>query len=226
MSDLKKKLKTKRYPTYLKVFIDLSLISFLFFSFRWLELNELFVFDLTKVVLISSFWLSIAYLSGIYRSLTRYFNFSELYWISLFVALITTSIFLATTDFRFERLLIIGGTLFFALVPYRLFIKYFFTPEREQKNAPNTMIFGAGITGMYLKRSLIDSPHFNFIGFIDDDPKLKKRKIDGVEVFELSDELKMFIQKNNVKKIVLSKDNLTSNQRQFLINYFKEFNLK
>ena len=179
MSNLKKNLKTKRYPTYLKVFIDLSLISLLFYSFQWLELDELFVFDFTKVIFISTFWLVIAYVAGIYRSLTRYFNFSELYWISLFIAFITVSLFLVTSDFRFERLLIIGGTLFFALVPYRLFIKYFFGPEKEESNAPNTMIFGADMTGMYLKKSLSDSPHYNFIGFIDDDPKFKKRKIFG-----------------------------------------------
>lgn len=226
MSSFKEILKATKYPPYLKLVIDLSLIGLLFFIYPFLNLNELFVFDLRKVLVISSFWLLIAYFSGIYLSFTRYFNFHELKWFSIFILLIMVSLFLSAKDFRFERLLIIGATLIFALVPYRLFIKHFFASEKKKQNAPNAMIFGAGESGLYLKRSFFNSPHFNFIGFIDDDPSLKRRKIDGVEVFDLSDRLKSFITKNKVKNVVFSTDKITSNRRQFLINYFKELNLK
>lgn len=226
MVEIKDILKASKYPSYLKVIIDLSLIAILFYAYPLLNLNELFVFDLRKVVFISSFWLLVAYFSGIYRSFTRYFNFNELKWFLLFIAFIMFSIFLTSTDFRFERLLIVGATLFFAMVPYRLFIKHFFASEKKKLNAPNAMIFGAGVNGLYLKRSFFNSPHFNFIGFIDDDPSLKRRKIDGVEIFDLSDGLKSFIMKNKVKNIVFSTDKITSNRRQLLINYFKELNIK
>ena len=56
MTDLKEILKATKYPPYLKVIIDLSLITILFYAYPLLKLNELFVFELGKVVFICSFW--------------------------------------------------------------------------------------------------------------------------------------------------------------------------
>lgn len=219
-------LRSVKYPPFIKVIIDFFIIVSFFYFFKLLNFNDLFHFELVYVIPITLFWLLTAYFIGVYKSFTRYFNFNDLKFFSVFILMLSVSIYFASQDRRLERFLIVVSTLIFSLTPYRFFIKHFFALEPNKSLAPNAMIFGAGVSGLYLKRAFFNSVHYNFIGFIDDDPDLISRKIDGAKVFTIGHRLEKFISQNDVKIVVFSTDKIISARRLFLLNYFKELNLK
>ena len=56
--------------------------------------------------------------------------------------------------------------------------------NENRKKLINVLIYGAGSAGKKLKISLDNSPVYKVRGFVDDDLKLQKSKIKGLEVFD------------------------------------------
>lgn len=80
----------------------------------------------------------------------------------------------------------------------------------EYKSPKNTLIYGAGDSGMLTYATIINSlnNNANIIGFIDDDKKKRRKKYDRVKVYLPSDITSEFIEKNNIKEIIVSIHNI------------------
>jgi FlaA1/EpsC-like NDP-sugar epimerase len=95
----------------------------------------------------------------------------------------------------------------FILLTSRLFIKavyhtLFLKPESVQ----NTMIFGAGRLGM-IALNVIESENLltnNVVGFIDDNPKLHGKKINGIRIYSAIEAENKIIKKKRVKEIIIA----------------------
>lgn len=95
----------------------------------------------------------------------------------------------------------------FILLTSRLFIKaiYYFLflkPESVQ----NTMIFGAGRLGM-IAHNVLERENqlsYNVVGFIDDNPNLHGKKINGVRVYSAFEAIEHFLAKKKVKEIIIA----------------------
>jgi len=95
----------------------------------------------------------------------------------------------------------------FILLTSRLFIKaiyhsLFLKPESVQ----NTMIFGAGRLGM-IAHNVLERENqlsYNVVGFIDDNPNLHGKKINGVRVYSAYEAIEYVLVKKKVKEIIIA----------------------
>jgi UDP-GlcNAc:undecaprenyl-phosphate GlcNAc-1-phosphate transferase len=76
---------------------------------------------------------------------------------------------------------------------------------RNQKGE-HTLIYGAGVGGQFALKE-IENNHdlgLKLVGFVDDNPRLKGRKIKGYPIFGGKEALEAVIQKQGIKKIIVS----------------------
>ncbi|MGD2127386.1 MAG: glycosyl transferase [Desulfobacteraceae bacterium] len=76
---------------------------------------------------------------------------------------------------------------------------------RNQKGE-RTLIYGAGVGGEFTLREIENNRDLGLklVGFVDDNPRLKGRKIKGYPVFGGQEALEEIIRKHHIKKIIIS----------------------
>jgi len=162
---------------------------------------------LVKVSLFSMF--------GLYKGEWRYIGINDMIQVFKSVSLGTLfCIALIFVLFRFEgysravfvndyilTLLMIGGV----RVCIRVFKEYFSAVVDESKKMP-VLIVGAGDGGELLLREIKNNPKINYkpIGFVDDDLKKKNKTIHGLKVLGTRDDMPSIIEKNEIKKVLVS----------------------
>ena len=95
----------------------------------------------------------------------------------------------------------------FVLIVSRYIFKAFFEIiSTELKTVTNALIYGAGDSGIIAYNALNKEREVNYqiIGFIDDDKKKVDKKIDGIKIYKFSKINKEFIEKNNIKEVIIS----------------------
>jgi len=111
------------------------------------------------------------------------------------------------------------------LVGYRGLLKSRYQQQYYQKIAAaaqgeprRTLIWGAGEEGLwclnFLKAS--QNPYYQVLGFVDQDHKMRHRRIDGLKVLGDSHHLEILIQLYNIQEIFIADPNLSPSQRQRL----------
>ena len=60
---------------------------------------------------------------------------------------------------------------------------------RDRDDRRRTLIIGAGRSGRSLLRELRETPGEHVVGFVDDDPRLRRRRMQGVPVLGRLDEI-------------------------------------
>jgi FlaA1/EpsC-like NDP-sugar epimerase len=200
--------------------LDIAAINGLFLIYDWLRLGAFFLVPFVKLLLSSISFVFLGRFIGVYDSLTRFFNFHELKKYALLLLVFSFILTFLTASGSFEQWFVIFFTVVSATIPYRFLVK--------QLNSTSTnslsklaLLYGAGDQGVYLKRSFFNSPHFKIVGFIDDNTSLHGRKIDGVYVYGLGDELDQFINKNKVAHVIFSTNKITAIRKLYLLDYFR-----
>jgi UDP-GlcNAc:undecaprenyl-phosphate GlcNAc-1-phosphate transferase len=76
----------------------------------------------------------------------------------------------------------------------------------RSRNGDRALIYGAGIGGQFALKEMQNNPDLGFqpVGFVDDNPRLRGRKIKGYPVFGGRDELVEILRKHEIKKIIIS----------------------
>ncbi len=96
-------------------------------------------------------------------------------------------------------------------VYYKLFYRYFFS---KNKKVDRVLIYGAGDSG-YITRDILQNETqqiYRVIGFIDDNPTKKGKRIDGVKVFSVDEITDEYIHQNGVSQIIISIQNATNSE--------------
>lgn len=203
-----------------------SFYTFLFFTNEHLGID--FVLNVLFVNLVS---LLIAPLTNIYRIVLRYSTVSSMFRVLIHGSLVYLILVLSRVnsltqdiDFIILNFFLINVGI---LLP-RIYVKILFAKTQKsiyKHNLPRIILFGAGDRGVQIKRSLYNNPFYNVVLFIDDNPKLHKKFVDGIEVLSPSKiDLSALIQKQNIDAVLITSQQISESRVNRLI--IEEMNYK
>jgi FlaA1/EpsC-like NDP-sugar epimerase len=132
---------------------------------------------------------------GLYRSVWRYAGAADVVAAAVAVIvseLVALSFMVLTQDMRdFKRSFFIVDALIcmVAIVGSRLAERTIVTGRFADRAARRTVIVGAGRTGRSLLPELRESSNDRVVAFVDDNPRLRHRRLHGIKVAGRTDEL-------------------------------------
>ena len=230
MKKLLQILLKNNYPYGLKLFLDFFFLLIIVYSmYQIIDLPILYSNVLSYIILpfISVIMLSIL---RVYSTMYRYFNINNI--LSLLIGIILSFFTFFICAGNFEKTSVINQILLFFfsfsfLASYRMLIKAVFSKANEvSKSVENIMIFSAGKSGVLTKRAFYNSPDFKILGFIDDDKYKIGKILDGVTVFKIGAKLNKFIVDNNISKVIISTEKLSTNRQGFVFRYFQKLDIQ
>lgn len=206
-----------------KIVTDTFFIAILLFLFSYNLSYE----NITVILIL--FILS-GLINGIYKSFFRYSNFLDLIKISIssFIIVLLYGIYnYFNKDLELLNLILIFNILIFGSFFPRIFIKYCFNLTKTYDVSNNVAIYGAGDAGIVTKRSLFGSTKYKPVFFIDDDPKLSNKVIEGIRIYSSDYEnLKKIIEKHQISNVIFSTNKLSKSRKKMLLNLFLKLNIK
>lgn len=163
------------------------------------------------------------YLLGLYRGRYRFASFDELRGLAFVVLLVSIVPLvppyfdntIAPRSFGFLS----GGLALALMFSYRFVYRIYRERKSRSRIGAATLIYGAGDTGAQIVQQidLNENSGFSVVGYIDDDPKKKLRKISGLTVLGQGSELSSIMTAYDVKQLVLAMANLDA-ERLNMIN--------
>ena len=218
--------------------ILLSLIAtYLALSLRFntfiFDINQYFssVFDFYKLfILISVITIVVFFFSGIYNTVIRYVGILHLqnlfYRVVFYSIILSFCLFLPGLWSGPRSVILIQPLIFMTLISLsRIVASNVFNLGNISINKTNTLIYGAGNSGLQTLKALSSSLQYSVIGFIDDDRDKQGRNIDGYKVFSLSESIKN-LKTNHIKEIILAMPSLDNKIRKKIINKLVKLNIK
>jgi FlaA1/EpsC-like NDP-sugar epimerase len=157
-------------------------------------------------------WLVIAPLQGVYRTLLRFSGARSLTDIAVScagIALVMAFFFLVLRQpERAPRTLcvLIPGILFIMLATSRLVLSSLLREtlySRSRRGRRRVLIYGAGVAGRELAISIAEDPEFSLAGFVDDNPVLRRRRIEGCKIWH-SSELPEVLKTSAISEVLLA----------------------
>lgn len=87
----------------------------------------------------------------------------------------------------------------------------------RQASRPRVLIYGASHVGQELSLALTNSPEMRVVGFVDDDPILHRRLLNGLPVYN-PDKLEDIVEELNIAHVLLAVPNLPRARRNEIIS--------
>jgi len=228
-----------RTPRWVIIFFDL-LIAAVALSFAYL-----IRFDLkADTQLIQKEWLILSksigfyfgikfiifYFLKIHKGLVRFTSTEDLKRI-FFATLLCSLIFLAAGITRFYyfdgyflfpmSILVMEFIFSYAFtIGSRFIVKLMYLETIKNKNEEEgVLIYGAGVSGIVTKRTIENDTRNNqvIVGFIDDNPKLKRTRIEGTKVFH-TDELEVLASEYSIKTLIIAIQHPKINRQKEIID--------
>lgn len=199
------------------IFLDLVLITVAYYTayllrFEW-RLGVNFDFFLKSLPILIAFQVFAFYVFGVYQRLWRGSRLGD---VSVYVKAVTAGTVLTMLAilfiYRFQSFSRAVFVIYWGLMLIFIsFSRFFFRildewVIRENRNGKPILIYGAGVGGQMVIRDIETSNECGrrLIGFIDDDPMKKGKKIDGYTVFGGVERLGDIIIKHDIKEIIVS----------------------
>ena len=190
-----------------EVLVDFVIISLSFgaaylIMFGWPgSTSQRFIAHLTLPVILAARFLAFIPF-GLYRSVWRYASASDAVAAALAVVVsefVALSFMVLTQDMRdFSRsFFIVDGLIcMVAIVGSRLAERTIVIGSKSvrDRTARRTLIIGAGRTGRALMRELKETAGERVVGFVDDNPGLRRRRVNGIKVEGRTDELQRILE--------------------------------
>jgi FlaA1/EpsC-like NDP-sugar epimerase len=117
----------------------------------------------------------------------------------------------------------------FALVVSRFIFKaVYHTLFDKGRQRVNVIIYGAGSSGMTTKSTFAADKHtyYNVVGFIDDNPTKQNKVIQGVKVYSSGILESDFIEKKEVREVILSIHNISNQRKREIVDLCLVHNIK
>ncbi len=210
-------------PRWLVLLIDMIVVYFSFLIAYMLRYNfETFAFDLNVVFrqsfMILSIYALFMFVFKSYEGMIRHTTIKDTYKIIMATFSAVATLFIVTVLSRqndwqpifnvsLSILLIHAGVVTILLFFFRVFIKFFYefalTYSQERKNV---LIYGSGDMGIVVKRIIEGDTksQYRLKGFIDDNKKIQGKKVDGYPVYSRQVLVKEFIEKEEIKVLIIS----------------------
>ena len=221
-------------------FISFGAYVFIKYIYHLQDVN--FISQMYHFLPIFLIFLASSLIFGSYQGLVRYSGFNDIKkigfvcittFISTFVIKLillnygyvnVSKWFLSHTEASFVSMIV-----FMSITFSRLIIRRIYNENISYKQDPlNTIIFGAGDAGIITKNALEHdtSCHYNVIAFVDESSHKIGKAINGIPVYNPSRILnKEFINKNNVKVLILAIPSLSKDERTKIINNILDLGL-
>ena len=216
----------KYLPTWLVLLIDLSLVTISYFTSQLLitnfDLDKLASFNSLQEFLLLNSCYGISFVvfrtnigafrhTGV-RDLLRLGEASILAAISILVFSRFAN-YLGVFDTKtltFNLIILQSVSFLMSVTGIRLFVKlvysrYILIPT--SKRSQGVLIYGAGTTGVTVRNAIKNdrSAHRDVVGFIDDNPKLQGKSIDGIKVYSREKAFEAdFLESNKVVEVIWS----------------------
>ena len=218
------------YPISFKILLDFFFIVIIFYLMNQVVDLPLVYSTFIAYLIFPIILVVILFILRVYNSMFRYFNINDI--LRLLTGLVLSFIIFIIYVNDFEKISLINQSLLFFflisfLVSFRLLIKVIFNiATKKSVYENNIMIFSAGNSGILTKRAFYNSSEFKILGFIDDDKFKIGKTLDGVTVFKLGNKLEKFIIDNDISKVIISTEKLTTNRQTSLYSYFQNLNIQ
>ena len=179
-------------PQRLQVWLLLELcygFSFILFSSYQGAFRHTGVRDLTRLILASIMAQAFAY------SITRVADFYGIFDIN---------------NLNVAFLILQGFSFIMGVLGLRLFVKLMYSKyvlHTTTKKHVGLLIYGAGATGVTVRNAVKQDRNsgLEVVGFIDDNPKLVGKRIDGIKIYSYEEAFSMnFLRKNKVHEVIWS----------------------
>ena len=125
----------------------------------------------------------------------------------------------------FVHLFITTVIMVVARLYYKWIYDYFFS---KNIGIEKVLIYGAGDSGYITRDILQNDTQYNIkvIGFIDDNPSKIGKIVDGVKIYSINDITNQFVEKHNISEIIISIQNVKTNQLLNLSKSLEELPVK
>ncbi len=215
---------------------SLAIAYFLRFNFSHIPDSEIQFIPVALVYLLALRTISYLYFD-IFKGVIRYTSSSDIF--RIFLALLSSSgiiVIISMVKFYFGSTYILPLSIIiieflcslFIMSSLRLALKaLFFEYKNPRKNRSNIIIFGAGEAGIITKRTLDQDAalRYKVIAFIDDDLNKQNKKIEGINVYDLT-ELERIILDSEASTIIISPSNLSIQRKNDIVDLGLFYNLK
>lgn len=165
---------------------------------------------------------------GLYRIIIRYISIKSLWPISqavsLYVLVWALLIFLGNIEGIPRSVIIINWLLVIVLlIGSRICISWILL-KFSKKNSifKNVVIYGSGEAGRQLGNALSQSSDYKPLAFVDDNPEMFNKNINGLQIISQED-LEGFIIKNNISEVLLAIPSLTRKKKNEIVNFLAPF---
>ncbi|MCT0229507.1 polysaccharide biosynthesis protein [Synechococcus sp. CS-1324] len=178
-------------------------------------------------------------ISGWYRSLTRYSGSHSLYALLPRAAILTVGLWLIAwlnrgvmppNSFWFLYFLLftigsIGSRIILRdLLRFQLGRVQPADQFRRTARRIPTLIYGAGRPGASLRQALQNDRRFKLIAFLDDDPRLQGRKLQGLTIHS-PEKIRSLVEKHQIKQTLLAISTLSRHRKRELVDRLTECGL-
>ena len=237
------KIKNTATPRWIIFLLDVAIVCISLFSAFLLRFN--FVIPQKEI---SSFGIIFPFIAAIssvmfllfktYAGIIRYTSAQDSQRIFFATTTLSIALFLSnfinlklTNDSYLIPTSIVLITYFsssFLLVVYRIAIKSIYLQlKSETREKANIVIVGAGESGIITKRTLDRdvATKYNVIGFIDENPKLKNKKLEGTKIYDPS-QLSKLVEDYNIQFLIIAIPNISASKKQELADLCINHNIK
>ena len=205
-----------------EIVLDVGLVSVAYYLSYVLRFDEDFepnrrFFEQSLPIVIACQLLA-SFLAGVYRGVWRYISLTELWTYARAVGLGTLAAILVLVYlYRFEGysrgvFIIYAMTVGLLLVGSRLSFRVIGeTAGRSRSTHGRALIYGAGDGGVLLVRELVNNANHGYrpVGFVDDDPGKRHRRIHGVRVLGGASDLEALLKRHRPAVLIISTRKLT-----------------
>ncbi|MFD0994143.1 polysaccharide biosynthesis protein [Tenacibaculum geojense] len=234
----------KHASHWLVLFIDITLVCLSFilaYSIRFNASFDFNTFDLLyqipfiAIVFSISFWLV-----GSNRGIIRHTGTRDAFNVFLGVTMASIAIMLMVAfnnvfkvfpSYTIPKTIILihyFTTIFILVVSRFIFKSMYEIITSELNDITNVMIYGAGDSGLITYGALNRDTQNNYevVGFIDDDSYKIGKKIDRIKIYSRKQITKEFVQRKNIKEIILSIQNIKSERLLYLTDQLIELGVQ
>jgi FlaA1/EpsC-like NDP-sugar epimerase len=223
-------------PRWLVLVIDVSVVYFSFLIAYMLRYNfEVYTFEISLafrqalIVLIVYTFFMLVFKS--YSGMIRHTTIRDTYKI-IFTTFASLAVLFPVTLFARQNewntiyniplsiLVIHSGAVTMLLFFFRVFVKIFYEfASSTSHDKKNVIIYGSGEMGIVVRRVIEGDANgqYRLKCFIDDDKKLQGKKLNGYPVYSRQVLTKEFIEKEEIKALIISINNLAPSKKKEVI---------